>query len=72
VPVHGATIILIPDRTCLEAAAAESDAYFAMGPPGSRIGAPASQQSVVIPSRASLESRFRELAGIPMKARRVA
>jgi pyridoxamine 5'-phosphate oxidase len=46
--------------------AAESDAYFATRPPGSRIAALVSQQSVVIPSRASLETRFRELdAGYP-------
>ena len=41
--------------------AAESDAYFATRPPGSRIAALASRQSAVIPSRAQLESRYAEL-----------
>jgi pyridoxamine 5'-phosphate oxidase len=41
--------------------AAESDAYFATRPRGSRLAALASQQSVVIPSRNPLEARFREL-----------
>lgn len=41
--------------------AAESDAYFATRPPGSRIAAAASQQSSVIPSRAVLDTRFAEL-----------
>jgi pyridoxamine 5'-phosphate oxidase len=38
-----------------ELSAAESDAYFATRPPGSRIGAAASPQSEVIPSRTVLE-----------------
>ena len=42
--------------------AAESDAYFATRPPGSRIAALASRQSSVIQSRAVLESRYAELA----------
>ena len=46
--------------------AAESDAYFATRPHGSRIAALASRQSSVIPSRAALEDRYRELvAGYP-------
>jgi pyridoxamine 5'-phosphate oxidase len=42
--------------------AAESDAYFATRPHGSRIAALASRQSAVIPSRAALEARYRELS----------
>lgn len=42
--------------------AAESDAYFASRPPGSRLGAAASPQSEEVPSRAFLEERMRELA----------
>jgi len=46
--------------------AAESDAYFATRPHGSRLAALASQQSSVIPSRTVLERRYRELeAGYP-------
>jgi len=41
--------------------AAESSAYFATRPVGSRIAALASRQSSVIPSRAALETRFAEL-----------
>jgi pyridoxamine 5'-phosphate oxidase len=41
--------------------AAESDAYFASRPLGSRIGAIASSQSEVIASRAMLEERVRDL-----------
>jgi len=40
---------------------AESDAYFATRPHGSRLAALASRQSAVIPSRAALETRFAEL-----------
>lgn len=40
---------------------AESDAYFNSRPPSSRIGAIASAQSAVIPDRATLEQRVREL-----------
>lgn len=41
---------------------AESDAYFATRPLGSRLAALASWQSSVIRSRAVLEARYRELA----------
>jgi pyridoxamine 5'-phosphate oxidase len=39
----------------------ESEAYFRSRPPGSRLGAWASTQSSVLPSRASLEERLREV-----------
>jgi pyridoxamine 5'-phosphate oxidase len=39
----------------------ESDAYFAVRPYGSQIGAHASMQSSIIPSRAWLEERYAEL-----------
>jgi pyridoxamine 5'-phosphate oxidase len=41
--------------------AAESDAYFATRPHGSRLAAVASRQSSVITARAALETRFAEL-----------
>jgi len=42
--------------------AAESEAYFATRPRGSRIAALVSQQSAVIPSRSALEGRYAELS----------
>lgn len=41
--------------------AAESDAYFAGRPRGSQLGAWASEQSAVLPSRETLEEKYREI-----------
>lgn len=41
--------------------AAESDAYFATRPRGSQLGAWASDQSATLPSRESLEARYRDI-----------
>ena len=45
----------------LRVSADESDAYFAARPRGSQLGAWASQQSEVLPSRETLEERYREI-----------
>jgi pyridoxamine 5'-phosphate oxidase len=49
---------------------AESDGYFSSRPRGSQLGAWASDQSQVLPSRGTLEARYEELerrfAGIPV------
>jgi pyridoxamine 5'-phosphate oxidase len=41
--------------------AAESDAYFASRPRGSQLGAWASDQSATLPSRETLEEKYREI-----------
>ncbi len=40
---------------------AESDAYFSSRPRGSQLGAWASEQSAVLPSRETLEEKYREI-----------
>lgn len=49
------------EGVCQKVDAAESDAYYASRPEGSRIGAWASPQSRVIESRESLEEAFRNM-----------
>ncbi|HEY8526540.1 MAG TPA: pyridoxamine 5'-phosphate oxidase [Acidimicrobiales bacterium] len=53
---------VIVEGTVEKVAAAESDAYWATRPPGSRLGAAASPQSTVVPDRAALDQRFAEVA----------
>ena len=48
------------EGTVERVAAAESDEYFASRPRGSQLGAWASDQSAVLPSRETLEERYRE------------
>jgi pyridoxamine 5'-phosphate oxidase len=45
----------------MRVSAEESDAYFAGRPRGSQLGAWASEQSEVLPSRETLEQRYREI-----------
>lgn len=40
----------------------KADAYFATRPPGARLAAASSHQSQVVPSRASLDERYQQLA----------
>jgi pyridoxamine 5'-phosphate oxidase len=52
------------EGTVAHVAAEESDAYFASRPRGSQIGAWASQQSQVLPDRATLERRVEQLEAL--------
>jgi pyridoxamine 5'-phosphate oxidase len=49
------------EGTVQRLAADESDAYFAGRPRGSQIGAWASEQSAVLPTREALEQRYRDV-----------
>jgi len=49
------------EGTVMRVSAGESDAYFAGRPRGSQLGAWASQQSDVLPTRETLEERYREI-----------
>ncbi len=67
-PVAAAVFTWLPlerqvriEGTVEQVSADESDAYFAIRPRGSQIGAAASPQSEPVPSRAWLETRFEQL-----------
>jgi pyridoxamine 5'-phosphate oxidase len=49
------------EGTVERVSAAESDAYFDSRPRGSQLGAWASEQSAVLPSRETLEAKYREI-----------
>jgi len=61
-PWHAMERQVVVDGRVEPVAAAEADAYFASRPHGSRVGARASEQSAVLPSRATLDARAAEVA----------
>ncbi|HEX8804587.1 MAG TPA: pyridoxamine 5'-phosphate oxidase, partial [Acidimicrobiales bacterium] len=61
-PWHAIGRQLIVEGAVARLPAADSDAYWATRPPGSRLGAAASPQSSVVPDRATLDRRLAELA----------